>query len=355
MSLRHDICLATRLEENEIELLENLKPFCKKIYPYTYPGFEKRGIADKIRLGFNYIRFSLYANKLIHQGNFDIVQIEWVETALMVKRGRARMLLDAHDVITKPAERVLKYATGIKRLLAWFRYIVIKNTELGIVKKFDMILTRSDYDREYLLNLQPTLKVKTVPHPAGLDITDRLYEHEKNTMLFLASYKYHYTNVDAALYFYKMVLPLIRMVIPDAIFIIAGYGPPEELTSLARKDSQVLVTGFVDDLDECYKKAAVFVVPILTGGGIIVKILDALAAGTPVVTTSYGNEGIGAVDGRDLLVADDPQSFADAVVKLLTDRGYAERIASTGQAFVKDNYGLASVLDKLESSYRELL
>ena len=114
------------------------------------------------------------------------------------------------------------------------------------------------------------------------------------------------------------------------------------------------MTGFVDDLDECYKKAAVFVAPILTGGGIIVKILDALAAGTPVVTTSYGNEGIGAVGGRELLVADDPQFFAEAVVKLLTDRGYAERIASNGQAFVKDNYGLASVLDKLESSYREL-
>jgi glycosyltransferase involved in cell wall biosynthesis len=354
MSLRHDIYLATRLEENEIELLENLKPFCKKIYPYTYPSFEKRGITDKIRLGFNYIRFSLYANKLIHQGNFDIVQVEWVEPALMMKRGKVPMLLDAHDVITKPAGRVFKHAFGIKRLLVWFRYIIIKNTELGIAKKFDMILTRSDYDREYLLNLQPTLKVKTVPHPAGLDITDRVFGREKNTMLFLASYKYHRINVAAALYFNKQVMPLIRMVIPDAVFIIAGYGPPEELTSLAQKDSQVLVTGFVDDLDECYKKAAVFVAPILTGGGIIVKILDALAAGTPVVTTSYGNEGIGAVDGRDLLVADDPQSFADAVVKLLTDRGYAERIASTGQAFVKDNYGLASVLDKLESSYREL-
>jgi glycosyltransferase involved in cell wall biosynthesis len=292
MSLRHDIYLATRLEENEIELLENLKPFCKKIYPYTYPSFEKRGITDKIRLVFNYIGFSLYSSRLIHQGNFDIVQVEWVETALMMKRGKAPMILDAHDVITKPAERVLKHATGIKLLLAWFRYIIIKNIELGIAKKFDMIITLSEYDRKYLLNLQPALNVKTVPIPAGLDITDRVFERQKNTILFLASYKYHRTNVAAACYFYKEILPLLRRVIPDAILIIAGYGPPEELTSLARKDSQVLVIGFVDDLDECYKKAAVFVAPILTGG-IIVKILDALAAGTPVVTTSYGNEGIG--------------------------------------------------------------
>src|SRR5208283_3084824 len=126
-------------------------------------------------------------------------------------------------------------------------------------------------------------------------------------------------NVDAALYFYQKVFPLIRRRVSDAKFVIAGYGPPEELTALQKNDPGVLVTGFVDDIDECYKKAAVFVAPILLGGGIIVKILDALAAGTPVVTTSYGNEGIGAVPGRDLLVADDAEGFAAAVLRILRD------------------------------------
>jgi len=93
----------------------------------------------------------------------------------------------------------------------------------------------------------------------------------------------------------------------------------------------------------------------LTGGGIIVKILDALAAGTPVVTTAYGNEGIGAVDGRDLIVADDPESFATAVVKLLTNQEFAEKLGLSGQAYVRKNYSLESVTNRLENAYRDVL
>ena len=161
-------------------------------------------------------------------------------------------------------------------------------------------------------------------------------------------------NVDAALWFYQEVFPLVRRKIPDARFIIAGYGPPEELTSLAEKDPQVLVTGFVDDIDRCYKEAALFVAPILTGGGIIVKILDALAAGRPVVTTSYGNEGIGAEPGRDLLVADDPAGFAEGVVRLLREPEFARQMAENGREFVRKNYSLESVIDRIESCYKEV-
>ena len=112
---------------------------------------------------------------------------------------------------------------------------------------------------------------------------------------------------------------------------------------------------FVDDIDRCYKEAEVFVAPILTGGGIIVKILDALAAGTPVVTTSYGNEGIGAEAGRDLLVADDPAGFAGAVVRLLTDQKFAGQISESGRKFVLQNYRRESVIAKLEAAFNELL
>jgi glycosyltransferase involved in cell wall biosynthesis len=356
ISQRHDIYLVTRLQDDEIESLENLRPYCKEIYSYTYQTVEsqKRRIIDKIGLGLNYIGFSLYANRLINRGNFDIVQVEWVEAAIMINKNKTPMILDAHDVITKSADRVLRQVLGRMRLLLWFRSIIIKRTEFMIMKRFSAILVRSDYDKKYLRNIEPKLIVKTIPHPAGLDITDKVIINEKNNILFLASYKYRQINVDAALYFYKEVLPLIREAVPDALFIIAGYGPPEELKIIPKKDPRVIVTGFVDDLDECYKQATVFVAPILTGGGIIVKILDALAAGKPVVTTTYGNEGIEALPGRDILVADNPQSFAEAVVKLLTDRELAERIGQNGKEFVGKSYGLEPIMGKLENIYQEL-
>lgn len=354
LSGRHEIHLATRIQEDEFPHLEALRPYCREIHTYTYPAVPRRGGADKVRLAFNYAGFSRFADRLIRAGNYDLVQVEWVETALMLKRRGIPMILDAHDVLTKPAERGMLQGSGKGKLLARLKYRLVKAAELRLVKKFDVIFTLSEYDRRYLLGMEPDLHVRTVPIPAGLDITDRAFEQQRNTILFLSSYRYRRVNVDAALWFCREVFPLVRKSVPDARFVIAGYGPPEELTALADRDPQVEVPGFVEDLDRCYKEAAIFVAPILTGGGIIVKVLDALAAGTPVVTTSYGNEGIGAEPGRDLLVANDPKAFAAAVIRLLNDREYARAIADSGREFVRRNYGLEAVIERIEACYREI-
>ncbi|MEJ2696152.1 MAG: glycosyltransferase family 4 protein [Candidatus Sulfobium sp.] len=354
LSARHEIYLATRLEESEIPLLSGLHPFCKDIYPYIYRTREKRGALDVLRLLLNYAGFSRFARKLSGNGDFDIVQVEWTEAGVMMKKMKTPMVLDAHDVITKPAERRAGNLRGIRRSAHFLAYILIRNMERRIVKKFDMVFTLSDFDRKYLAGLQPGLRIRTVPVPAGLDITEKKFKKDRNTILFLASYKYRRVNVEAALYFYRSVFPLVRKEVPDAKFIAAGYGPPEELTALREKDPNVEVPGFVEDIDECYKKAAVFVAPILVGGGIIVKILDAMAAGTPVVTTSYGNEGIGAVPGRDLLVADGHEAFAAAVSRLLMDAEFAAEIGANGRAFVRRNYSRQTVISEIESAYEEL-
>jgi glycosyltransferase involved in cell wall biosynthesis len=264
------------------------------------------------------------------------------------------MVLDAHDVITKPAERQMNSSHGLGRLFAGLKYLIIKAAERRIMKRFNIIITLSEFDRNYLLKLMPNLLVKTVPIPAGLDISERSYEPQKNTILFLASFKYRKVNVNAALYFYRYVFPLISEQVPGARFIIAGYGPPQELKVIADENPRVEVLGFVEDIDRCYKEAEVFVAPILTGGGIIVKILDALAAGVPVVTTSYGNEGIGASPGKELLVGDDPASMAAGVIKLLEDKKFADFISTNGKAYVQSHYNLNTITRKREEIYRNL-
>lgn len=355
LSRRHEIHLATRLQEDEFASLEALRPYCREIHAYPYPVAAKRGVADKLRLLLNYIGFSRFADRLIRDGGYDLVQVEWVEAALMIRRRSTPLVLDAHDVVTKPAERRFRQGRGVRRELGRLAWLFTKALELHIIRKADMVLTRSGYDRDYLAAMKPGVPIEVVPHPAGLDITGRSFERQRHTILFLASYRYRRVNVDGALWFYHEVFPLVREKVPDARFVIAGYGPPEELTRLPEQDPQVEVPGFVDDLDACYKRAEVFVAPILTGGGIIVKVLDALAAGTPVVTTSFGNEGIGAQPGRDLLVADDPACFAAEVVRLMTEPGLSRRIADSGREFVRRNYGLESVIGRIEAGYRKVV
>jgi glycosyltransferase involved in cell wall biosynthesis len=355
ISTRHEVYLATRIEANEISCLKDLNPFCKKIYTYPYRSNEKRGLRETLRLIINYLGFSLYANRLVRRGSYDIVHVDWVEAALMIKKRNTPMVLMAYDVITKPAERFMKKGKGLRKFLGLLRYLFVKKMETTIVRKFSAVLTFSEFDRNYLLSMKPGLTVRVVPYPAGLDITGKKVTRLKNTILFLASYKYRKVNVDAALYFYRSIFSRIRVSIPNARFIIAGYGPPDELTELQNNDPQVVVPGFVEDTEEYYKKAAVFVAPILVGGGIIVKILDALAAGTAVVTTSYGNEGIRAVHGKDLLVADDPASFANAVIEILEDEKLARCLSENGCAFVEQNYNLRRTMTEIESAYKEVV
>lgn len=354
LSQRHEISVATRFQEDEFSSLDELKPFCREIYPYPYPRKEQRTIFDNLALVVNYLRFSRFADRLIRSGKYDLAQVEWVETALLIGRHPTPLVLDAHDVISKPAERFARQKTGPAGVMAQLFLLLVRAVETWIMRRFDTIITLSDFDRNYLQPLLPQQDIRTVSIPAGLDMTNRRFEREAQTLLFFASYRYRPVNVAAALWFHRQVLPLIRREFPDARFVIAGYGPPQCLTELAATDSAVLVTGFVEDSETYYKRATVFVAPILAGGGIIVKILDALAAGAPVVTTSYGNEGIGGIPGRDLLIADEASQFAEAVIAILKDPALAEHLSTNGRAFVNENYGLDTALAKIESVYEEL-
>jgi polysaccharide biosynthesis protein PslH len=338
LSQRHEIHLVTRLEENEVPLLENLRPFCKTIHPYTYKSQGRRGLVHLPALALNYLGFSRFADRLARSGEFNLIQVEWVETAVLIKKRKTPMALTAHDVITKPAERRMKSARGLKKLFPALIFVLFKALEISIIKRFDVVFTLSEYDRKYLRALGAGTKVRVVSYPAGLDVTERHYARETNSILFLASYKY-----------------LIRNVIPEARFVIAGYGPPPELTALQERDPSVTVPGFVDDLDACYKQASVFVAPILIGGGVIVKVLDALAAGTPVVTTTYGNEGIGAIPEKDLLIADSPPDIADAVIRVLRDRKLADYLSRNGQDFVRTQYTLDAAIKTIEETYRHMV
>lgn len=352
LAANHEVDLVTRHEAGEGALLDDLRPLCRTIVPYPYRTGARRGMGETLALVGNYLGFSRTADRLIGAGGHDMVLVEWVEAAILIGRHGTPMLLDAHDVMTKPAERSFRQATGVRRGMAWLVYRLTLGVERMIVRRFTAVLTRSECDRQYLRACIPEVRCTIVPHPAGLDLTDRPAARQEGTILFLASFKHRPVNVRAALWFYHRVFPLVRSEIPAARFIITGYGPPPELTALA-VDPQVSVTGFVDDLERCYKNAAVFVAPILTGGGIIVKVLDALATATPTVSTTFGNEGILAVPGRDLLVADDPEEFASAVVRLLRDRDYAERLGKNGHDFAGARFGLHAVMSSLDAAIAE--
>jgi glycosyltransferase involved in cell wall biosynthesis len=158
-------------------------------------------------------------------------------------------------------------------------------------------------------------------------------------------------NVDGVYWFATEVFPLVRNRLPDVQFRIVGSRPPQRIRALATGDRGIVVMGYVPDLEPVLRESAVMVVPVHSGSGMRVKILEAFARGIPVVSTTIGVEGIEARAGEHLLVADDPESFATQVVRLASDREQAARLATAGRALAETRYDWRTALSGLDVVY----
>lgn len=149
----------------------------------------------------------------------------------------------------------------------------------------------------------------------------------------------HYPpNAHGILWYARHAFPRVLEKRPDAVLTVIGKQPPGELLALGIPAANLEVTGYVDDPTPLLQETAVFVVPLLAGGGMRVKIIDGWVWGLPIVSTTIGAEGIQLIDGENILLADTPESLADATVNLLQDRELRQRISAAGRAWVLEKY-----------------
>lgn len=349
LSRRHEVDLLCRVFPEEQRHLEEAKRVVRQFHP-LYEGLSMSSdvgsLSRRIR---SYRRLGREANRIVRQGTYDLVLVEFTEAGMFLNtRGWPLPVLDCHDIITKPWHRRWQSAGGISRIYWRLAYLAFSMAERRTAKRFVVLFTRSHEDAEWARGRIGHRDVRVLPHPAGADM--RVYPRQEvpGRLLFLGAMS-RQLNVEGAIYFYRRVFPRVRERFPAAHFWIVGGNPTATLRAACDADSSVRVTGFVEDIGEQYASASVFVAPILTGGGIIVKILDAMAAGVPVVTTTYGNEGIRAEAGVDLFVADTPEDFASRVISLLGDDGLRRRVGENGRAFAARNYGKDGILEQFEA------
>jgi glycosyltransferase involved in cell wall biosynthesis len=180
-----------------------------------------------------------------------------------------------------------------------------------------------------------------------------LSEAEPMSIVFTGAMRYQ-PNADAAVYFVRRVWPLIRDLVSPATFTIVGADPPEEVVRLGER-SAVGVTGSVEDVRPWLRSASAVVVPLLSGGGTRLKILEAFASGRPVVSTSVGASGLDVVDDKHLLIADRPTDIAQSLVSLLRDRSKAQALTENAYQLMQANYRWSTIVDRLYARYQELL
>jgi glycosyltransferase involved in cell wall biosynthesis len=173
-----------------------------------------------------------------------------------------------------------------------------------------------------------------------------------DTAVFVGATHY-FPNEEGVLYFLREVFPLIKDKQPRFRFTVVGGNPP--LSQVRYQSDAIEITGFVDDVRPFMWESSVFVVPLRMGGGTHFKIVEAFAAGLPVVSTRLGAEAIPVEDGRELLLADTPAEIAAAVLRVLEDPALAERLARAGQAYVRRHFDWSVIGAKLNAALADLV
>jgi glycosyltransferase involved in cell wall biosynthesis/SAM-dependent methyltransferase len=211
-----------------------------------------------------------------------------------------------------------------------------KEWELDIISKCDVTIVLNPVEKEILQRELPNADIRTIP----LIFVEAEYEYPafeaRRDILFIGSFL-HSPNTDAVLYFHRDVLPLVRKVIPDIKFHVIGNAPPPEVTAL-HNGSGTVIHGHVKDISMMFHACKLSVAPLRFGAGIKGKIATSLAYGLPVVATSLAAEGMEIEAGRHVLVADDAQQFADAVVSAYTSEDLWNRLSRNGHDRVLESF-----------------
>lgn len=238
-----------------------------------------------------------------------------------------------------------------RHLLNW---LSMERWERRIATRADLCITTSEVDKSLLASVAGARHLVVVPNGVDCDaLTPLSWDAVRNDLLFVGTFDY-LPNVDAALYLVRDVLPAVVRLIPDARCVLVGSHPPAVVQRLA-DDERVVVSGWVEDVRPYYERCAVCVVPLRAGGGTRLKILEAMAFGRPVVSTSIGCEGLNVTDGVNILIADSVSELAAAAVSVLSDGELRRSISAGGRMLVEKNYGWDKIARHLSSAYEDLV
>jgi sugar transferase (PEP-CTERM/EpsH1 system associated) len=303
-------------------------------------------------------------DEMMDRDGFDIIHAQFFRMAQYVtKYTDKHKVLDSGDSFSLNLNRRCQLDRGLSWPLLKVEANRVKVYETEITQWFDRVAMVSPLDRDYLLSINGSVPMSVVPMGVDLEYyqpgegqgdkgTGRQGDKEPN-LLFTGTIRY-FPNRDAVLYFYNEVFPLIKNAVPNAKFYVVGNHPPRKVSKLM-SCGDVIVTGRVEDVRPYFARSAVFVCPLRSGSGMQTKILEAMAMGVPVVTTSMGSEAFEeATVGRDIMVADDARRFAEKVICLLKDKELRQSVALNARKLVERKYGWSSIVKRLDMIYETL-
>jgi glycosyltransferase involved in cell wall biosynthesis len=260
-----------------------------------------------------------------------------------------------HNVETIRFARELQFSPWDgRRLVLWLNGLFFGAWEKKALRYFDGILTTSEPDCAWTTHHAPAARVQLVPNGVDVDYFQAVRTPKKPLSLVFTGLMSYPPNVDAVMWFCDDIFPLLQRRLPNLRFTIVGSNPHPKVQALAHREG-VMVTGQVPDIRPYLADASIFVVPLRSGGGTRLKILQAMAMECPVVSTTVGAEGLEISPGHNILLADDTEQFVQHVCTLLHSQAMADCLAKAGSQLVKEKYDWRVCLSGIEQLYDALV
>jgi glycosyltransferase involved in cell wall biosynthesis len=376
LARHHDITAAI-LVDDEFDVEEcrrAMQAYCSEIVlvsnPYGREGLPKRMLQLRSlasNRSFERLRVTVPAlqraiDEILRARRFDIVNLEFPYLGHYKLRQAPAgerlpsVVVDSHEIAYDLASQLARRSGNlVRRLYAGANWRKLRREELGTYRDADGVLLCSSVDERRLLDQAPGVRTAVIPNAADVEYyqpraTDPTPDGRTIVFFGLLSTT---PNIDAVLHLVQDIWPRIAETHRGARCHIIGGRPPASLLALA--GPRIELTGFVSDLRPHLAAATAVVVPLRLGGGTRLKILEAMAMGKPVVSTTLGAEGIEAVPDRDILIEDEPAGFANAVSRLLAEPSLAARIGRSARQLAIERYAWSGAARALEGFYHQIL
>jgi sugar transferase (PEP-CTERM/EpsH1 system associated) len=351
----HDVTYLTLVKPDEpVAALTQAGEYCRQLVPIKHadaPKFSARFYRD---LAFNLssplpYAIQKYRSQAMQQAiehelrarHYDVVICDFLTPSVNFKRSAATpAVLFQHNVESMIWQRHYEtQPSPLKRALFHNQWQKMLRFERDTCRQFDAVVAVSAADRDQMRDEFALRNVHDVPTGVDTEFFRPLGGKSGAAELVFTGSMDWLPNEDGICYFVETILPLIAASVPDVKLTVVGRNPTARLQSLAESHPRITVTGRVEDVRPYIDRAAAYVVPLRIGGGTRLKIYEAMAMAKPVISTAIGAEGLPLRNGTDLLLADAPDAFAQAVVSTLMDQALARQLGERARALVCERFG----------------
>jgi len=357
LSEDHEIYLvsfvADKSEEAEVKILEQ---YCHEIHTVNLPFWQSvfsvclngwRGSPLQVEY-YRSKKMDRLIDRIIVDEQIDAVYVHLFRMAPYVsKQSGLFRIVDLTDIISQEISSSLPYRSIPSRFIYKVEVKRIASYECLVAKWADETWLVSQSDILRLERVCPGKNVQLVPIGVDRDVFFPMNRKpRKNKLIFVGNLNVFH-NVDAITYFVQDIFPIIKGTVPDCSFTIVGAGESSKVRNLANVPG-VTLSGFVENLNEELNKAVIFVAPLRFSAGVQFKVLQAMAAGVPVIATRNVAAGLGARPEHEIEVADNAQEFAEKVIKLLKDHQQRSALGLAGRTFIEDQFSWHMVADRVK-------